>query len=407
MNLLPREEKFFEYFHQQVNFICQAADLLAEGAASGNAHLASAAHQIKAIEEQADTVIHEIYTRLNSTFITPLDPEDIHSLSSHLDDVIDGIEDSVHRMLAYRIDPLPGTVMELCRLVQSCGLSLLKAFEALAKGDMLAIIFVAILLGVGTLVAGEAGRPFAGLLQSATAVLLKIVGIVMEATPFGVFALIANAVATNGAAVFVNVGWLALAVVIGSAIQILLVHSLLLRFVARVPLLHFFRGIIDALAVAFSTASSSATLPVAMRVAERNLGIGRPIYATVLPLGASIGKDGTAMYVGLLSLFSLQALGVPLTPSAYGLVLLTGALAAFGTAPVPSASLFMLAAVLSSVGVAPEQTALVVGFVLPFDRLLDMTRTVPSASANLTVATTVARWEEELDDDVLRSPNDE
>jgi predicted phosphate transport protein (TIGR00153 family) len=133
MNLLPREEKFFEYFHQQVKFICQAADLLVEGAGAGNAHLASAAHQIKAIEEQADTVIHEIYTRLNSTFITPLDPEDIHSLSSHLDDVIDGIEDSVHRMLAYRIDPLPGTVLELCRLVQSCGLSLLKAFEALAK----------------------------------------------------------------------------------------------------------------------------------------------------------------------------------------------------------------------------------------------------------------------------------
>ncbi|HSP66515.1 MAG TPA: DUF47 family protein [Bryobacteraceae bacterium] len=133
MKLLPREEKFFEYFHQQVNFICQAADLLAEGAAAGNTHLASAAHQIKAIEEQADAVIHEIYTRLNSTFITPLDPEDIHSLSSHLDDVIDGIEDSVHRMLAYRIDPLPGTVLELCRLVQSCGLSLRKAFEALAK----------------------------------------------------------------------------------------------------------------------------------------------------------------------------------------------------------------------------------------------------------------------------------
>ena len=133
MNLLPREEKFYENFHQQVKFICQAADLLVEGAASGNTHLASAAHQIKAIEEQADTVIHEIYTRLNSTFITPLDPEDIHSLSSHLDDVIDGIEDSVHRMLAYRIDPLPGTVLELCRLVQSCGLSLLKAFEALAK----------------------------------------------------------------------------------------------------------------------------------------------------------------------------------------------------------------------------------------------------------------------------------
>jgi len=135
MKLLPREEKFFEYFHQQAKFICQAANLLAEGASSGNTHLASAAHQIKAIEEQADTVIHEIYSRLNSTFITPLDPEDIHSLSSHLDDVIDGIEDSVHRMLAYRIDPLPGTVLELCRLVQSCGISLQKAFEALAKNQ--------------------------------------------------------------------------------------------------------------------------------------------------------------------------------------------------------------------------------------------------------------------------------
>jgi Na+/H+-dicarboxylate symporter len=138
-----------------------------------------------------------------------------------------------------------------------------------------------------------------------------------------------------------------------------------------------------------------------MRVAEKNIGVGRPVYSTLLPLGASIGKDGTAMYVGLLSMFSLQALGVELTPAVYGLVLLTGALAAFGTAPVPSASLFMLAAVLSAVGVPAEQTALVVGFVLPFDRLLDMTRTVPSASANLTVTTTVARWERELDDRFL------
>jgi Na+/H+-dicarboxylate symporter len=286
---------------------------------------------------------------------------------------------------------------------QLIGIIPLNIFDALAKGDMLALIFVSILLGIGTVVAGEAGKPFAGLLQSASAVLLKIVGIVMEATPFGVFALIANAIAANGATVFVNVGWLALAVVLGSLFQILVVHSLLLKFAARLPVLPFFRGIVDALAVAFSTASSSATLPVAMRVAEMNLGIGRPVFSTVLPLGASIGKDGTAMYVGLLSMFALQAFGTPLTPTVYGLVLMTGALAAFGTAPVPSASLFMLAAVLSAVGVAPEQTALVVGFVLPFDRLLDMTRTVPSASANLTVATTVARWEGELDEAVYRS----
>lgn len=286
---------------------------------------------------------------------------------------------------------------------QLIGIIPLNIFEALAKGDMLALIFVSILLGVGTVVAGDAGKPLAALLQSISAVLLKIVSIVMEATPFGVFALIANAIAANGAAVFINVGWLALAVVAGSFFQIVVVHSLLLKFAARLPVFPFFRGIVDALAVAFSTASSSATLPVAMRVAEKNLGIAPPVFSTVLPLGASIGKDGTAIYVGLLSMFALQAFGTPLTPTVYALVLLTGALAAFGTAPVPSASLFMLAAVLSAVGVAPEQTALVVGFVLPFDRLLDMTRTVPSASANLTVATTVARWEGELDEAVYRS----
>jgi uncharacterized protein len=135
MNLLPRDEKFFQYFQQQVKLICQAADLLVEGAKAGNAHLANAAHQIHVLEEQADSVLHEIYTRLNSTFITPLDPEDIQSLSSHLDDVIDGIEDSVQCMLDYKIDPMPGTVLELCCIVQSCCLILQKAFDALAQNQ--------------------------------------------------------------------------------------------------------------------------------------------------------------------------------------------------------------------------------------------------------------------------------
>ena len=274
--------------------------------------------------------------------------------------------------------------------------------EALARGDMLAIIFTAILLGIGSVLAGEAGKPVVALLQGLAAVLMHIVRIVMEVTPFGVFALIANAVAANGAAVFVNVGWLALCVIVASLAQMLVVHAGLIALVARLPVVRFFRGIVDALAIAFSTASSSATLPVALRVAHDNLGVARPVASTVLPLGAAIGKDGTAMYVGLLGQFALQALGI--IPDAQMLVVMlaTGALAAFGTAPVPSASLFMLAAMLSAVGVSPEQTALVVGLVLPFDRLLDMTRTVPSASANLTVATLVARAEGALDEERYR-----
>jgi Na+/H+-dicarboxylate symporter len=287
---------------------------------------------------------------------------------------------------------------------QLIGIVPLNVVDALAKGDMLALIFVAILLGVGTISAGEAGQPLARVFQSFSAVMLRIVGIVMEATPFGVCALIANSVAANGAAVFVHVGWLALCVVLGSALQVLLVHGALIRLVARLPVLPFFRGIVDALVVAFSTASSSATLPVAMRVAGDKLGVRKPVFMTVLPLGAAVGKDGTAMYVGLLSIFSLQALGVALQPGDYGIILLTATLAAFGTAPVPSASLFMLAAVLAAVGVGVDQTALIVGFVLPFDRLLDMTRTVASASANLAVTTTVARLEGELDEATYRAP---
>ncbi len=280
---------------------------------------------------------------------------------------------------------------------QLIGIVPLNIFEALARGDMLAIIFFSLLLGIGTLAAGPAGQPVASLLQSASEVLLQVVRIVMEFTPLGVFALIAGAVASNGTAVFLNIGMLALAVGIGSVLQILLVHLPLVALVARVPVRRFFRGIIDALVIAFSTASSSATLPVAMRVAHDNLGIGRAITATVLPLGASIGKDGTAMYVGLISIFSLQALDITPDAAMLAIIFLTAALAAFGTAPVPSASLFMLAAVLSAVGVGPEQTAIIVGLVLPFDRLLDMTRTVPSASANLTVAAVIARLEGELD----------
>ena len=283
---------------------------------------------------------------------------------------------------------------------QLIGIVPVNIVQSLVEGDMLAIIFFSILFGFGVILAGEQGRPMADLLQSAGQVLFQLVRIVMEITPFGVLALIAKAVADNGVAVFANIGWLAVGVAAGVILQILLVHLPLLAFVARQPVLRFYRKIVDALAVAFSTASSAATLPVALRIALEDLRIAPGVAKTVLPIGASIGKDGTAMYVGLLSIFALQAVGVEPDLPMLAIVLLTGALAAFGTAPIPSASLFMLAAVLAAVGVSPEQTALVVGFVLPFDRLLDMTRTVASASANLTVTSAVARWEKAVEPEV-------
>ncbi|HTG39618.1 dicarboxylate/amino acid:cation symporter [Sphingomonas sp.] len=276
---------------------------------------------------------------------------------------------------------------------QLIGIVPVNIVQSLAEGDMLAIIFFAILFGFGVILAGDEGRPMATILASAGRVLFHLVRIVMEFTPFGVLALIAKAVADNGVAVFTNIGWLALCVVLGVVVQMALVHLPLIRLVARLSIRRFFRAAADPLLVAFSTASSAATLPVALRVAQERLRIDTAIASTVLPIGASIGKDGTAMYVGLISVFSLQALGIAADPAMLAIMLLTGSLAAFGTAPIPSASLFMLAAVLSAVGVSPEQTALVVGLILPFDRLLDMTRTVASASANLTVTAVVARRE--------------
>jgi predicted phosphate transport protein (TIGR00153 family) len=131
MKLMPRDEKFFSLFLSQVELICEAARLLLDGVKAGPSRLATVATEIRSLEHQGDEVIHEIFTKLNQTFITPLDPEDIHSLSTALDDVLDGIEDAAHRMVAYRLDPITSTVVELAEVIYSCSRVLQKAMEAL------------------------------------------------------------------------------------------------------------------------------------------------------------------------------------------------------------------------------------------------------------------------------------
>jgi Na+/H+-dicarboxylate symporter len=147
----------------------------------------------------------------------------------------------------------------------------------------------------------------------------------------------------------------------------------------------------------FSTASSSATLPVVMQVAGKRMGIGKSVVSTVLPLGSTMSMDGTAMYMAILCLFGLQAFGVALAPAQLLLMALVTVTVALGTAPIPGSSLFLIAGILASVGIPPEQAALIVAFVLPFDRPLDMIRTVPNVTSDLAVATVVARHEGELD----------
>jgi len=137
MRLLPREEKFFGLFLKQTEIISESSKLLVEGVRLGNSRMAAAATEISVLEHKGDEVIHEIFTRLNQTFITPIDPEDIHSLSTTLDNVLDGIEDTSHRLVSYRIDPIPANMVSLAELVASCGTQLRAAFEALAKNGPL------------------------------------------------------------------------------------------------------------------------------------------------------------------------------------------------------------------------------------------------------------------------------
>ncbi|MCA8886951.1 MAG: dicarboxylate/amino acid:cation symporter, partial [Hyphomonadaceae bacterium] len=228
---------------------------------------------------------------------------------------------------------------------------------ALASGDMLAIIFFALIFGAGILVQGEGARPMADILNQASEALLGATRIVMEAAPFGVFALIAWVMGTSGPQAFASVFKLAIAVYVGCALHMLLVQGGVVRLFANLRALRFFRDVTEAQLVAYSTSSSAATLPVTMRVAEKNLGLRRPVFSSVLPLGATINMDGTALYVGLVAVFSAQIFGVPLDAGKYAIIMLTTVLVSIGTASVPSASLFLLAAVLTAIGITPEQTA--------------------------------------------------
>jgi Na+/H+-dicarboxylate symporter len=269
--------------------------------------------------------------------------------------------------------------------------------DALARGAMLSIIFLAILVGVGCILVGEEAQSLVRLFDAAAAVFLRLVSLIMEIAPFAVFALIAVAVGADGLGAFVSILKIALCVVIGVALQLGVTHAGLVWFGGRVSPLRFFRNASEAMLMGFSTASSSATLPVVMQVAGKRMGIGKSVVSTVLPLGSTMSMDGTAMYMAILCLFGLQAFGVTLAPAQLLLMALVTVTVALGTAPIPGATLFLIAGILASVGIPPEQAALIVAFVLPFDRPLDMIRTVPNVTSDLAVATVVARHEGELD----------
>lgn len=272
---------------------------------------------------------------------------------------------------------------------------------ALAEGNILAVIFFALLFGMGILTVGKAAKPMADIMDAGAAVMLKLTFWVMEVAPFGVFALIAWVTGTQGLASLLDVVALASTVILGCLLHMIIVHGGIMKFWLKLSPLRFFRNAKNAMLVAFSTSSSMATLPVTISVAEKNMGIRPVVASTVLPLGATINMDGSALYVGIVSVFAAQAFGVDLTFLDYVVIAGATTLVSIGTAAVPGASVFLMAAVMSAIGLSPEQIAVVVGFVLPFDRPLDMTRTCVNVTGDLVVATAVSRWEGEFDEETF------
>ncbi len=275
--------------------------------------------------------------------------------------------------------------------------------EALAAQDVLGIIFFAIIFGVGCLMAKEKAKPVQSMIESAAEVMMKVTVMVMELAPFGVFFLMSWVMATKGLAILANLGLLTIGLYLACIVHIVLVYGLgIVKGMLGLPFMRFFGGIRDAQAVAYSTASSAGTLPVTIENVSENLGIKKSVAASVLPVGATVNMDGTAIYLGMVALFAAQALGIDMTPAMYLSVALGATLTSIGAAAIPSAGLLLASAVLSSIGVSEEQSLLIIAMIFPFDRLLDMMRTMTNVTGDAAVASAVAKWEGELDEDVFR-----
>ena len=270
---------------------------------------------------------------------------------------------------------------------------------SLADGNILQIIFFAIMLGISINLAGENGKPVAKFFQSFSEVMFKMTDIVISFAPFGVFGLMAWVSASYGLDVLFSLGKVILGVYVGAVIHMVLTMGGSLLFFAKLNPLTFFKGILSAQSVAFTTTSSSGTLPVTTQNVVNNLGVSRPIASFVLPLGATINMDGTALYQGVCVVFIAQAFGIDLSFANYMTIVLTSTLASIGTAGVPGAGLIMLSLVLSSVGLPMEGIAIIAGI----DRILDMARTTVNVTGDAMVSVLVSKSEGELNEAVYNN----
>ena len=294
--------------------------------------------------------------------------------------------------------PLPSGMSDVVKEVPSVMQTLLdivptNPIAALANGQILQVIVFAVALGIALVLIGDHGRPAIKVFESLAEAMYKLTDMVMKLAPYGVFGLMAWVAGEYGIEMLLPLLKVIVAVYIGCIIHVLGFYSIVLSVFSKLNPLHFFKGISNAIAVAFTTSSSVGTLPASMKCASEYLGVNKKISSFVLPLGTTINMDGTALYQGVTALFVAQAFGIDLTWVDYLTIILTATLASIGTAGVPGAGLVMLTLVLSTVGLPLEGVALIAGI----DRILDMARTVVNVSGDLVATTVIAKSEHELD----------
>lgn len=265
-------------------------------------------------------------------------------------------------------------------------------FQALAEGDMLAVIFFALFLGItATLIPPEKSEPLIRAFDALNDIIIKMITLAMELAPYGVFALMLSVVATLGLDILILLIKYSFIVLLGLGLHVAITHFSFIRFYVGLNPLKFLAAIKEAILLGFSTSSSSATLPISMNVAENNLGVSKPVSSFILPLGATINMDGTALYQAVAAIFIAQVFDIDLTFTQQLTIILTATLASVGAAGVPGAGMITLALVLTTLGIPETGLALIFGL----DRLIDMCRTTINIVGDLTLTAVMAKSEGE------------
>ncbi len=275
----------------------------------------------------------------------------------------------------------------LGRIIQEEALPAVIKNPVMAGQNPLAVIFFAVILGAALAAGGAQAKPALEVFAALDRALTLIILAVMRLAPLGVFALMSRAIAELGVEYVLTLGQYCLTVMLGLVLHFCLLTLVVCPLLGRMPARRFLRGMFPAFEVAFSTSSSSATLPVTMRCVTERLGVDKNISSFMLPLGATVNMDGTALYLSVASLFVAQVYGLDLSVQAQFMVFLTAVLASIGTAGIPGASLGLMGIIFTAAGIPAEGIGIVIGV----DRLLDMSRTVVNITGDAVGAVVVAR----------------